>query len=74
LDSTSSPSLSLRPADGGRGPSPLRRVGAARRSWHDLLAYRDCLRLWPASESAAVAYRGCRPGCLWFLRIRAPDL
>jgi hypothetical protein len=29
----------------GGGPSPLRRVGAARGSRHDLLAYRDWLRL-----------------------------
>ena len=45
LDSTGSPSLSLRPAYGCRGPSPLRGVGAARWSWHDLLAYGDRLGL-----------------------------
>src|SRR3954447_16861046 len=65
IDSTSGPSLSLRPAGGGRSPSPLRRMGAARWSRHDLLAYRDRLRLRPASESADVADRGRGPGCRW---------
>ena len=45
LAATTSPSLSLRPADRRRDASPLCGVAATRRSRHDLLAYGDGLRL-----------------------------
>ena len=48
----------------------VQRDGPGTTCWHTAAAS-GCD---PASESAAVAYRGRRPGCRWLRRARAPDL
>jgi hypothetical protein len=74
LAATTSPSLSLRPANRRGDASPLCGLGATRRSGNDLLAYGDGLRMRPASESAALARARDRPRCRWLRRPRSSDL